>query len=48
VQFKRVALANQEEGATVGEFTGLVAAQFLTVQETGIRTKLLGGKIRYV
>lgn len=40
MQFKRMVLVNQVEGAPMGQFTRLAPAQPLTIQETGIGTQL--------
>lgn len=40
VQFKWMGLVNQVKGASMGEFTRLAPTQLLTIQETGIGTKL--------
>lgn len=46
MQYKRVLLVDQEEGASVGESTRLAPAQLLTAQEAGIGTQLWK-KIKY-
>lgn len=40
VQSERVALVDQVQDASMGQFTRLTPAQFLTVQETGIGSEL--------
>lgn len=40
MQFKWMVLVNQVKGASVAEFSRLAPTQLLTIQETGIGTKL--------